>query len=189
MAITRIDLADLQQTEEIVDSNGRPTPRFLRFLNGTIRSLKNGVNSLIDIQNATTAAQNAANAANIAAAAAGAAATASKRDTALINSWIAPASVISATPTTITVAAHTRFYSNGTSAAVSGGTVATTGPSVVNYVSYVDVPRTGGAVTYVAGLTQPTQIGDTHVVGAVTVPSSGSSGGGNGPPRPGQVIP
>lgn len=181
--LQRVDIGDLQQTMPVVDGDGRPSPMFLRFLNGAIRQLKVNLNLVID-------AQNAASAANEAAAAANAATAQTKRDAALINSYIEPASVLSATPTTISVAAHVRRYADGTSANVSAGTVATTGGAgAVDYVSYVEPQRDGGTVAFIVSTTPPVQTGDTHVVGAVTVPATGTQAGGSGPPRPGNVNP
>ena len=203
MTINRVNLSDLQQSMPVVDADGRPNPVFLRFINGAIRSLKNGVNSLIDVQNAVIAANAAAAAATAAAATANATATtataaaaaanaatvANAREAALVNSYIIPNSVLTSTPTTISVAAHTRYYTDGTSVSVSAGSVVATSPTNVDYVSYVDTARTGGAVTYLVTLTQPTQSGNTHVVGAVTIPAAGSSSGGVGPRKPGYVEP
>lgn len=201
--ISPINLSDLQQNLAVVDGDGRPSPVFLRFINGAIKSLKNGVNSLIDVQNAVDAANAAAAAATAAAATANATAAtataaaatansataANAREAAIVNSYISPDSVLSASPTLVTVASHTRFYADGTSVAVSGGTVAATAPGDVDYISYSDPARAGGAVTYVAAITQPAQSGDTHVVGAVSVPTTGTSSGGVGPRKPGYVEP
>jgi hypothetical protein len=189
MAIKHVDLADLQGTIPLVDAQGLPSPAFLRFLNTTVRALKNGVNNLIDVQNAVDAANAAAATANAAAATANAAATTVGRDAALANSWIEPSSVLTATTTTITIASHTRFYADGTSVAVTGGTKPATGSGDVDYVSYVDAARAGGLVTFVVSTTQPAQTGDTHVVGAITIPATGTTTGGKGPLRPGEVEP
>lgn len=196
MKFQRVDLSDLQQSLPVVDADGRPSPVFLRFINGAIRSLKNGVNSLIDVQNAVDAANAAAAAATMAAAAstsaaanAAAATAATTREQALVNSYIEPDSVLGASRTTITIAAHTRYYADGTSVAVSAGTVPASAPGDTDYVSYVDPTRAGGSVSYIASTMQPTQTGDTHVVGAVMIPPTGTATGGTGPRRPGFVEP
>lgn len=196
----------------IVDpATGYPSVIFARWWQDNVA---NGLNALVAVANAQAAADNAdaaaatanaaaavnataAAAANAAAAAAQAqadaaavTAAANAREAALVNSYITPSSVLTCTPAVITVAAHTRNYGDGTSVAVSAGTVATTstGP-VVNYVSYSDPARAGGAVTYIASTAQPTQGSDIHVVGAITVPATGTATGGNGPSPPGHVIP
>lgn len=187
MTVPRVNLATLQQSLAIVDAQGRPTPAFLRFVNGSIQSLKNGVNAIIDAQNAADAATAAAAAANAAAAAASGATDASVREQALVNSYIEPNGVLTASTTTITIAAHTRYYADGTSAAVSGGSIAVTATGDTDYISYSDPTRAGGAVTYVVSTTPPVQTGDTHVVGAVLVPATGTVNGGTGPRKPGFV--
>jgi hypothetical protein len=105
----------------------------------------------------------------------------------LVNSYIEPNTVLSSTPTLITVAAHVRRYADGTFAAINAGTVAATATGTVAYVSYSDATRVGGTVTFVAATTQPPQTGSTHVVGAVKIPTTGTVNGGTGPRKPGYV--
>lgn len=102
-----------------------------------------------------------------------------------------PASVLTATPTIITIASHTRFYPQPTgdpiAVDVMGGTAEATGSGDTDYVSYSDPSRSGGAVSYIVTTLAPTQTGDTHVVGAVLIPETGTTDGGEGPRRPGYV--
>lgn len=192
MAVTPVRVALLQQSIPIVDSEGRPTPAFVRLINdnnGNVVASLNAIRAIPEIQQAlgnldaaTQAAQNAATAAQQAAAG-------SAREQALVNSYIDPASVVTADPTTITIAAHTRRYADGSSVPVNGGTVAATAPSDVDYVFYDDSERDGGTVVYQVGTTPPAQTGDRHVVGAVTIPATGTAPGGEGPQRPGYVKP
>lgn len=204
MAIAPVRIPQLQQSMPVVDSEGRMTNEFSRRLNEILASLASALNQLLilpviqdaiaALDSATQAAQDAAAAASAAAAAAGTAADqsmaateATKREAAIQGSYIDPDSVVTATPITVSIAAHVRRYADGTSANVSAGTVAATAPDDVDYVFYNDPARTGGAVTYQVSVDPPTQTGDTHVVGAVTIPATGSSNGGAGPRRPGFV--
>lgn len=204
MAIAPVRIPQLQQSMPVVDSEGRMTNEFSRRLNEILASLASALNQLLilpvirdaitALDSATQAAQDAAAAASAAAAAAGTAADqsmaateATKREAAIQGSYIDPDSVVTATPITVSIAAHVRRYADGTSANVSAGTVAATGPDDVDYVFYNDPARAGGAVTYQVSVDPPTQTGDTHVVGAVTIPAAGSSNGGAGPRRPGFV--
>ena len=189
----------LQQSQAIVDKDGRPAAWFVRLINdnnGNVTEAINQIAQLPAIQEALLELDAATQAANAAAAAAQAAANgaqtstdAQKREAALQGSYIEPDSVVTASTTTITIAGHTRKYADGTSATVSGGNVPATGMGDIDYVSYVDAARTGGAVTYAASTTPPVQTGDTHVVGAVTIPTTGTADGGAGPRRPGFVAP
>ncbi len=193
----------ITQAQPIVDEQRRPTIAFLRTINDIITRIVDVVNAIVDVldiqeqlqaaldqaEQAIVVAQEAAEAAQAAADSAGAAAAQTAREAALASSYIEPGSVLSATPLVITIADHTRFYSDGTSVAVSGGTVQATAADDIDYVFYEDVARAGGAVTYVVTLDPPAQTGDTHVVGAVMVPLSGSAEGGQGPQRPGAVLP
>lgn len=184
--------AQLQQAIPIVDNQGRPTATFVRLINDNNGNVVAAINALAMIPEIQAALQNLDQATQAALEAADQATqqtATNKREAALQGSYIEPASVLSATPATITIIAHTRRYADGTSAAVNGGTVPATASGDIDYVSYVDAARTGGAVTYVVSTSAPTQTGDTHVVGAVTIPATGSTEGGEGPRRPGYVAP
>jgi len=196
MAFVPLRLPRIQQGRQIVDSQGYPATDFVTRLNDTFSAIEVAFNGITDALNAADIATQAAAAANTAAIAANTAADAAQgsadaatRDQALINSYISPDSVVTSSPTTVTIAAHTRFYADGTSVSVSGGSAPATAAADVDYVFYLDPTRAGGAVTYQVTTTPPVQTGDTHVVGAVTVPAAGSSAGGSGPARPGQVLP
>ena len=78
----------------------------------------------------------------------------------------------------VTIAAHRRYYGDGTSVAVDGGSLATgeLNPSVV-FVYYDDTRRAGGAVTYEWSTTPPVQAGTRHVVGRVEIPAAGTQDG------------
>lgn len=196
----------LQQSQSIVDKDGRPVAWFVRLINdnnGNVTEAINQIAQLPAIQEALLQLDAATQAANAAAAAAQTAAEgaqsaadgaqtstdAQKREAALQGSYIEPDSVLSATTTMISVAAHTRRYADGTSANVLAGTVPATTMGDIDYVSYEDPARTGGAVAYIVSTTAPAQTGDTHVVGAVTIPIAGTANGGRGPRKPGFVEP
>ena len=92
----------------------------------------------------------------------------------LANSWVEPSSAVTASSDgTVTIAAHTRYYSNTSSVAVNGGSV--TGFAPGNYVTvyYNDAARTGGAVSYLGTTGTISQEGATHIVGAVPIPAVG----------------
>ncbi len=117
---------------------------------------------------------------------------------AIVNSYTDPANVLTATYAnttgTITIAAHTRVYADGTSVAVDGGTITGLTADDLYYVFYSDPTRVGGAVVYQSSLTatDAAQIGGIHSVGSVTIPdatstspSTGTSGGAPGVPPSG----
>lgn len=199
MAIKPLNLQDLQQGRFIVDKEGRPTTELLRILNGNVLNLRivfaslvNFLDNLVELNDLITEAQSAADAANAAAEAAAEAAQASSAEQALVASWIDPASVLSASPTTITVDAHDRIYadSGNTTVPVAGGSIPHGGVAGdVYYVFYSDPTRAGGSVAYQIDTVAPAQTGSTHVVGAVTIPGAGTVSGGRGPLRPGFVEP
>jgi hypothetical protein len=191
--------ANLQQSQPIVDAQGRPAPWFVRLINDNNGNVVEAINqiavlpqiqeALIAAQQAAADAMTAADKANQAAEAAQGQTDATKREAALQGSYIEPTSVLTADPTTIVIASHTRRYADGNSAAVQGDTIDATAAGDINYVSYVDPEREGGAVEYIVSTTPPVQTGDTHVVGAVQIPATGTRPGGEGPRRPGFVEP
>lgn len=196
-----VRVATIRQDNPIVDKDGRPTAWFVRLINDNNGNLASAINVLAALpeiqaaieaaQAAVIAAQNAADNAQNAADSAQAQADAAKREAALTSSYIDPSSVLTADSTTITIASHTRYYADGTTAPVTGGTISATAEGDVDYISYIDPERDGGAVTYIVSTTQPVQTGDTHVVGAITIPTpdQGTVNGGDGPAPPGKVLP
>lgn len=198
-----VTVALLQQSIPIVDREGRPSTAFVRLINDNNANVSEAINRIAQLpeiqaalerlDEATAAAQAAAEAAQAAADTASSSTAAQQRETSLQSSYISPSSVLTASPTTITVETHQRFYpqpmGSPISVQVAGATFGATTPGTIAYVFYVDPERDGGTVTYQASLDPPTQTGDTHVVGAVEIPAEGVSEGGDGPSRPGAVRP
>jgi type II secretory pathway pseudopilin PulG len=186
MAIVPIRIPRLQGGRAVVDANGIPTNSFLRTFNDALGLIESTLNAVIDAQNAADAAKKAADTAQTAADNAQKAADQAQggtREQALVSSYIAPRSVVTATKLVISIVAHTRYYGDGTSVPVNAGTVQGTDFGDTDDVWYVDPDRTGGAVTYVTGTDGPAQGNDVHVVGSVslsntTTPVTGSPGPG-----------
>lgn len=180
----------------IVDSEGRPTPEFLRDLNSAIDI----VNAIAAVQAAALAAQNAADAAQGAAESAQTAAEAAQgaadgaqgtgdaaaQETSLQGSYPAnysPPLVSADNLGNVTIASHDRVYGNPTlnpTVGVSGDIIATgyvTGD--VARIYYDDPTRAGGAVSYQFTLnpTIAAQRGNRHSVGAVVIPAAGTVDG------------
>lgn len=189
-------LPRLVQNQEIVTADRKPAGTFIQYWQQLVQQIEKAILTIVDLTGiqeqfelALQQAQQATQAAQDAAMAAQQQTGAVKRETALQNSYIDPTSVVSATPSTITIIAHTRYYGDGTSAMVNSGTVPATASGDTDYVAYEDPDRTGGAVTYLVSTDPPVQTGDLHVVGAVTIPAAGTQDGGEGPRRPGYVQP
>jgi hypothetical protein len=147
---------------------------------------------------ATTAAENAnaaATAAQTAANTAQGVANGVTATTALANSFTSGLTITATdagTDATITISAHTRAYGDGTTAAISGGSLTGLAYSTSYWVHYDAPIGTTGAVTYVAATsvqgngTAPNR----HFVGAVTTPAAlGSPIGGFPVLPPGGIIP
>jgi hypothetical protein len=192
MAVTPIKLPRLPANQKLINADGTPTLVYSRWWQSVVQQVEQAINGIIalpEIQAAIDEAQAAADAANAAAADAADATVANAKEAALVNSYLDPSSVLTASTTTITVAGHIRHYADGTTATITGGTVAATAMGDTDYVSYSDPTRAGGAVTFIVSTAPPTQTGNTHVIGAVIIPSTGTAAGGDGPRRPGFVEP
>lgn len=190
-------LPRLLSNADIVDPQRRPTTTFQQWWQQVVTQIERAITLIVELTGiqeqfelALQQAQQAAVDAQAAADQAQQQTEAAKREAALQGSYIEPNSVLTASTTTIMIAGHTRYYADGTSAVVNAGTAPVAGsPGDVNYVSYEDPMRAGGAVTYIVSDNAPVQTGNTHVVGAVTIPTTGTQPGGRGPLRPGYVEP
>lgn len=150
------------------------------------------IDALADLDAAIVLAETAAANAQTAADNAQGAAASTTAETSLVNSFPTnfTAPLISSDNTgTVTIVNHQRQYGDS----VSNPTVNVTGDIVPTGEAvgatlrfyYVDPSRTGGVVTYlytVDPAPPPVQGGNTHSVGAVTVPAGAPVGGG--PVRP-----
>ena len=83
---------------------------------------------------------------------------------------------------TITIAAHTRHYGDGTTVEVDGGTLTGASASKQYFIYYDDEFRAGGAVTYQKTFVaaDAVQDGNRHTVGTIGTSSDGTATGGGG---------
>jgi len=186
----------LQQSQSIVDKGGHPVAWFVRLVNDNNANVVRAINqiaqipaiqaALVALTTATQAAQEAAEAAQAAADSAMSGNAEAVREQALVSSGIMPRTVVAATALgDISIAAHTRYYGDGTTVAVDAGGLSGYLPADQVYVSYVDSDRLGGAVTYEGFAAFQSQTGDRHVVGSVVIPATGLQTGEPGPAPPG----
>lgn len=192
MAVAPIRLPRFQARNPIVDREGKLLPSAIRAFNDAFDQIEEAVNSvlaipeiqqaLLDLDAATAAAQAAADNAN-------AAAEATTLATALANSYVEtnPLTATDAgTNATITVAAHNRIYGDGTTVAVSGGSITALSYETLYYVYYDQPSRAGGSVTYLTttDASVAAQTGDRHVVGSALTPAGGAPPVDGSPVRP-----
>ncbi len=134
-------------------------------------------------QAAADAAQTAADGADTAAAAAQDATDANARFLSISNSNVTGCTITATDAganATVTISAHTRNYADGTSVAVTGGSVTGLAYSTQFFIYYDQTSLAGGAVTYAAVTSgpdaQPTAAGgsapDRHYVGSVVTPAA-----------------
>jgi hypothetical protein len=144
--------------------------------------------------NAATA-QTTANTANTTAGTAQTTANTVKRDDAISTSWTSPGAILSATDAgssaTITIANHTRNYTDVSTVSVTGGSLTALAYSTLYYVYYDQTSRAGGSVTYHSTTNPNTAMANAaagrHYCGSVTTPAAGggSTSGGVNPPSGG----
>jgi hypothetical protein len=144
---------------------------------------------------AASAAQAAADAAEADAATAQSAADTVNRNDSISTSWTSPGTILSAVDAgsnaTITIANHTRKYTDTSSKAVTGGSVTGLAYSTTYTVYYDQPTRAGGAVAYHATTDPNTGLANAaagrHYCGKITTPAAGGGGtsGGVDPPSGG----
>ena len=191
-----LKLPRLQAGFQIINpKDGTPTNAFIQWWQSVAEQAETAINGVEAALAAAGIALDAAEAADAAAAAADAAAAnaqssadATSSETSLVNSYVdnftAPL-ISSDNLGNVTIATHDRVYGDPTlnpTVSVEGVTIATgeVNPST-GRISYDAPTRAGGAVTYlftVDPATPPVQGGDTHSVGAVTIPAAGTQDGG-----------
>lgn len=197
MAIAPVRIPQLQQSNPIVDEQGRMTNEFARRLNDIFSQLGVAINgviqlpeiqqALLNLDTATQAAQTAANNANTAA-------TQVTDASALANSYVSGLTIDAAdtgTNVTITISAHQRVYATTppTTVSVAGGTLTGvpygTEDNPQAYIYYDQASRAGGTVSYQRTFdnSQVAQLNSRHSVGAVQLPLAAGA-----PPFKGKAI-
>ena len=183
-----LSLQRLRRGVPIVNKDGTPTDAFARLWDETMSRIESVVNDQAALLAAVAAAQAAAETAQTAADNAQAAVddvAAVAEDLSLQNSFPSGISLSAAdagTNVTVTISAHTRNYGDGTSVAVSAGTVTGLPYSATRFIYYDDASRAGGAVSYLASTSEIVQAGNRHSVGGVITPAAGL------PPNDGVVV-
>lgn len=175
-------LPRLQRQETYFEDTGRPTAKMQLHWQRFAERIERRFDDIEAVLAAVQAAQATA-------AAAVQTANATQAVISLTDSYTNPVSILTASSDgTVTIAAHSRVYGNGTSVSVNSGTV--TGQSGNVTIYYVDPARAGGAVTYIGTTNPVAQTGDTHVAGQVTIPAMGEPATtGSGPAAPGYTPP
>lgn len=183
---------------QIVGPKGTPNIQLQQWWNEAVKAIEESfveIETVLGIAEAAeTAAENAQTAADAAQTAADSAQTSAESATGVtlvVGSGV-DANPLSASDAgsdaTITVANHSRIYSNGTTVAVTGASITGLAYSTKYYIYYDDPDRLGGAVSYqtTTSATTAAQTGDRHLVGSITTPAAaGGSVNGEYIPPPG----
>lgn len=194
-----IGAPQLQQRDPAVDKDGRFTNVTLQVINDGFAQIYEILDQLAAISGvdlpglaaAAQAAQDAADNANTAANNAQNATDAAKLASDLATSYVDDPALITATDAgasvTISIAAHNRIYGDGTSVAVSAGSLPGLAYNTAYYVFYDDPTRAGGSVTYQSSINpqDAAQLGDRHSVGfapPLAPAAAPATGGGTAPP-------
>jgi hypothetical protein len=144
-------------------------------------------------QSTATTAQTTATTANSNASAAQTTANTVKRDDSISTSWTSPGDILTGSDAgsnaTISIAAHTRKYTDVSSVSVNSGSITGLAYSTAYFVYYDQTSRAGGAVTYHAttdpNVALPGFAAGRHYCGSVTTPASGGGSTSGGPNPPG----
>ncbi len=167
LIIPRLSPADCADPKQLSRRLNEILPRIAEAFNGQQAALE-----------AAGIAQDAADAANAAAEAAQNAADDTTAATALANSNVSGLTLTATdagASATITISGHTRNYGDGTTAAITGGSITGLAYST-DYWVYYDAPKgTAGAVTYAAATSvqgNATGNPNRHFVGAVSTPAA-----------------
>lgn len=187
--MTTPKLDRLQRQASYFPADGRPTAQMQVHWQRTMEAIETAFQALTgqvtDLGSIVAQIQ----AANNLAAAANATAVAAKATIDIANSFTNPTSVLTAANDgTITIAAHSRVYGDGSTVSVNSGSLSgfTSGQYVT--VFYDDAARAGGAVTYEATTSAVSQSGNRHIVGQATIPAAGEAATtGVSPSAPGYV--
>lgn len=172
------------RTVPLTEEN-KPTYHFQRYIDELCKNIENNFNDLAATVAAIAAAQATADAASAAAA------TAALNDK-ISSSATDPSVVVTATDAgtdaTITIAAHTRRYGDGTTLAVAGGALTGKAYSTLYAIYYDDPTVADTTPTYVATTVlkdaQPNSASGRHYVDQITTPASGGGGTGGGGYKP-----
>ena len=185
-SLNAIRLNRLRYNLPVVNKDGTPSKLFQQDWQRSMEQIEEAVTALntqvtdlsslvAQLQQAQATAQQAVTTAN---------AVSARID--LANSYTEPNSVVTASSDgTVTIAAHTRVYDNGTSVSVNGGSLTGFSEGQFVRVYYTDSAREGGTVAFQGTTDDVVQSGDIHVVGGVAIPALGqapSEGLGSFPP-------
>lgn len=129
------------------------------------------------------AAQTQANTATTNAANAQSTADTVKRDSGIAMGWTSPGTLLTGhdagTDVTISIAAHTRYYSDVSSVSVNSGTLTGAAYNTVYYIYYDQTSRAGGAVTYQkttnANTGMSNKVAGRHFCGKITTPAAAAA--------------
>ena len=170
------DLDRLTQFDQLFNEDGTPKVRLISIWQDMCEKIEQAfTNQAQDISDlASIFARLSAAKAQAESAVTTAATTESRVN--LASSYINPTNVLTASSSgVITIAAHTRYYGDGTSMSVNGGSVSGFASGSVVTVYYADAGRAGGTVTYQGATDAVAQAGSTHTVGVVTIPAAGAA--------------
>ncbi len=181
-----VELDRLSWDDKLVGSNGQVGSNFQRKYQANVEETEKALNAQAEAIIAIQQALDEAAKANAAAQTAQDTANAQAIETNLVNSYTDPLNVLTASSDgEVVIASHNRVYGDGTTVAVTGGTVTgyASGETVRPY--YSDTEQLGGAVVWQSTTGVVSQTNGTHLVGGARIPVAGeppASGGGTVPP-------
>jgi len=189
-ALSQISIAKLGKLDRVLLAKGFNSQEFQFRFQTLVDAIETAINSINDAVNANTANIAALQAISAQAQAASDNATTVDTRTSIEVSYTDPTQVLTASADgTITIAAHTRRYTDGASASIGAGSVSGLANETTYTVYYSDAARDGASVSFVATTNAVAQGGNIHVVGTATIPAAGQANNtGTSPTAPGVPV-
>jgi hypothetical protein len=164
----------LAQFDQLLNRDGTPSVRFMTIWQFMCEQIEASFGAQQDQITDLTAIVSRLNNVETQAQAAVDTAAATAATVELTNSWAEGLTLTPATSGTITISAHSRYYSATNFVAVNSGSVSGFAANDLVYIYYDDTARAGGAVSYQATTGLVAQEGARHIVGQAQIPPSGA---------------
>lgn len=186
-ALSQLSLQKLGRLDRAILAKGFDSVEFQLRWQRALEAIEDAVNAINTQVNSNTAIIAALQATSAQAQAANDNAATVDTRTSIEGSYPDPTKVLTASGDgTVTISAHTRRYTDGTSVSVNAGSVSGLLNETKYTIYYTDAAREGGAVTFAATTAVVAQADNVHVVGRVEIPASGAGNNtGESPTAPG----
>lgn len=189
-ALSQLNLAALARLDRGILARGFDSREFQLRWQRLCEAVESAVNAINTAVNANTTNIAALTAISAQAQAANDNAVSVDTRTSIEGSYTDPTQVLTASADgTITIAAHMRRYTDGTSVDIAAGSLSGLANETTYTVFYTDAARDGTGIAFVATTNVVAQGNNVHVVGTATIPEAGQpNNSGSSPTAPGVPV-